>query len=177
MNRIAAVLLAVAIAPAIGCRSPAGDPSRIWGEDFETACDGTPCGWEQIDGPEGAVRWVETIPGDHGLELTGDVTVASAPAMAMGNSGSFLSMRATARCDSGSRLEVRVSIVDTSESRVSLDGTLRPPATWETATDPALLSPDLTLTTGSVDRIGGVAVRKTGPGKCEIDRLALRIGI
>ena len=65
------VALALACAATLaGC--PPDAPELFWDEEFESTCDGTPCGWLVGAGPVGSVTWVETLPGEHGIAMFGD---------------------------------------------------------------------------------------------------------
>lgn len=169
------ILTAALLGSLAGCGVPE-DPFVLFEEDFEVACDGTPCGWAQIAGPEGSARYVETLPGDHGLELIGDdVTVR-------GGSGELtpafyvqLAARAIARCDPGSALDVRTTIEVRSGAVVTFEASFVPRSDWsERLADETLVPIDPVPPPWEPTRVLGVSVRKTGAGSCELDYLAVR---
>lgn len=165
-------LALAALIGALACE-PEPFPSRPFYEDFETACDGTPCGWERSDGEASQAIWVESIhPGEHALRLTGEVTVrgpGADPDVPSTFSGTSLAVRVVARCDPGDTLAVDVLAIDASGGRHEMRSVINPESEWtRVATGSA--------TTGSfIDggRISAVIVRKNGPGVCEIGEIVI----
>jgi hypothetical protein len=136
---------------------------RVYYEDFEgELCDGAPCGWARSSGTAEQARWVETIhPGEHGLALTGDVTVRG-PGSAATVFGPSILLQMVVRCDEGSRLGVDVVISDELGSR-SLGVDAFAPTEWD----------EVSVTLGSGGEIGSstitaIVFTKTGSGTCEI---------
>jgi len=166
MRSLAAALLVLA-----GC----GGPGRIvpYEEDFETLCDGTPCGWVQTLGPPGAVSYLETIPGDHGLSFTGDGVVARGGARTLASVSLLEIAEVSGRCDDGSSLELRISVIDETGVAATLEAVSMPGAEWSIPEPIPLSAPPGRLP--GVREVVGVLVRKLGPGACEIDRLVLDV--
>lgn len=170
-TRLAALLLACALS---GCPAPE-DETVFFEEDFETTCEGTPCGWTQITGPDDAARYVETLPGDHGLELVGDdVTVRGATDEAVNVFSDQLAVRAVARCDAGALLDVRAAVEVRGGRTATFEASILPSSTWSSALPDETLRPLDLPAPWELTRVLGVSVRKTGTGSCEIDYLALR---
>lgn len=171
-----AILLAL-LAPAC---SGTPDPDLVYIEDFESLCDGTPCGWVQSGGPDDAARYAETVPGDHGLELLGDDVFVRGPvpdALSRARFADRIAVRMSARCDFGSSLEVRVTIEEPAPvMRVMTFGKeVVPEDAWTNPLPDATLDP-LEASPGpwQIQRVLGVSVLKRGAGSCEIDYLAIR---
>lgn len=171
-SRIALLVVAGAIA---GCDTPE-DPFVLHEEDFETVCAGTPCGWAQITGPDDAVRYVETLPGDHGLELVGDdVTVRGGPGEIPPDFYQQLSARLVARCDPGAVLDVRATFELRDRRTVTFEASFGPPSDWSAVLPDESLRPvDPVPPPWELTRVLGVSLRKTGAGSCEVDYVALR---
>lgn len=161
--------------------APAPDPEMFLEEDFETLCDGVPCGWVRSGGPEDGARWIETIPGDHGLLLEGDgvfVRGPAAPPLATTTLVDVVAVRATARCDSTSSITVRVSIeegVGAEPEFVTFERELLPEAAWREAPMDQTMDPtDGAPRTWALRRVLGISLLKNGPGTCEIDYVGIR---
>ena len=148
-------------------------------EQFESACEGLPCGWTQIAGPAGATRWVTTIhPGEHGLELEGEGVAVRGPTPEMPRSAllfSPLRARAAARCDAGAELQLRVTALSETDSIDIFEGRLDTSTEWGGSlgdvTLDSVTAPDAGPFSARSVRVVGVEVHKTGPGICEIDSL------
>lgn len=146
---------------------PETAPRLMYDEDFETACDGTPCGWVRSEGDADNATWVETIhPGEHGLRLTGDVTVRGPEAgeQARRLAGTAITVNVANRCDLGSTLFVTVVFEDDL-------GQLRD------GREMVVTSPDWTNREVGIDlgmprvvggRVVSVILEKAGSGACEV---------
>ncbi|MGE0786515.1 MAG: hypothetical protein AB7S26_12665 [Sandaracinaceae bacterium] len=100
------------IVSALAC-DPVPAPALMYSEDFESVCDGAPCGWSQRTGEPSQATYVETFhPGEHGLRLSGSVSVRGpeAPEDALRLRGSSVTFEAATRCDLGSFLTATVVI-------------------------------------------------------------------
>jgi hypothetical protein len=168
--------VSLGIALLSGCPTPI-DEDLLYREDFETLCDGTPCDWVQSGGAEGNVRWIETVPGDHGLELIGDgVSVrGSGPGeLARATIADRIAVRTVARCDVGSSIEIRVT-VGTTDAILTFDAEIVPESTWSMAHPDETLDPtEPTTPPWTISRIAGVSLLKHGEGRCELDFLGVR---
>lgn len=168
------LVVAAALVIGLACQ-PDAFPDRLFLDDFETLCDGVPCGWEQTGGDAGRARWVETIhPGEHALELTDEVTVRRTnitPPPDLLLATSTIGVRAAVVCEEAARLELVILLAEgsgaTREESVSLSsfGT-----EWET------LSPVLMLSGVVSDpAVRAVILRKTGAGRCRIGELVIDV--
>lgn len=176
--RAIGIACAVALAGALAGCPGRGVGDAIYVEEFEELCEGTPCGWSQSGGPDESARYVETLPGDHGLELIGDgVTVRGGPgeALASPRFASTIAARAIARCDLGSSIEVRVS-VELADGRPLTFGTeIVPDDSWERLLPDQGMNPlEPIPLPWRIARVLGVAILKRGTGTCEIDYLLFR---
>ncbi|AKF08461.1 hypothetical protein [Sandaracinus amylolyticus] len=174
MRRV--IVIASLAASLVGCPAP-DDESAIYVEDFETTCDGTPCGWAQITGAEDGASYVETLPGDHGLQLVGrDVTVRGGTDEASQSMISTqLLARANARCDLGSHLVMRATIALQDANTLTYEAELVPDVTWTSATrDQNMRVVEVASPPWQIERVLGVSLRKEGDGSCEVDYLAIR---
>lgn len=157
--------------------APMVDP--MFQEQFESVCAGTPCGWTQIAGPGGAVRWVSTIhPAEHGIALDGDGVAARGPTPVMPRTAAVFGLfraRAAARCDEGAELMLRVVAQNETDAVDIFEGRAAAASDWsEGGTDIVLDSvtrPDAGPFTTRTIRVVGVEIHKIGPGTCEIGSL------
>lgn len=180
-ERVATRALVAAMLCAIACRQGTGEDPPFYLEDFESQCDGLPCGWEQIEGDRGQSRYVETIhPGEHGVELRGEGVTIRGEAMVEGTvSVSFSTVQAlvVARCDRGDALTIRLAVVDLSSGAIdTMVGAVSPAEDWEetptvSLTGTGALSP--MSITGPNLRFTGITVSKTGTGACQISEIAI----
>lgn len=169
MSRVhtrAAWVVVIMFVAMIACEPEEGR-RLAYDEDFETACDGVPCGWTRTDGEASQATWIETIhPGEHALRLSGEVTVRGPEATeeARRLSQSNATVYVANRCDLGNSLFVTV-VVETDE------GMLRDSREMVTT------SPDWTnrvtrLQFGEPRIVGGrvvsVILEKEGAGECEV---------
>jgi hypothetical protein len=173
----AGIALALALGAA-GCE-PRSDPFALYVEDFETVCDGSPCGWFQSSGEDERAVYVETLPGDHGIELIGDGVAVRSEA---GEPLEFrvftaaLAVRLVARCDALSTLELRTTVELTDTTTVTLGREIVPEDTWSSLLPDQTLNPlDPVPTPWSIRRVLGVSILKHGTGSCEIDFLSIRV--
>lgn len=173
-RRLAGQRLAWAIVGAlvgfVACRpEPA---ARIHEEDFETLCDGVPCGWERTSGRADQATWIETIhPGEHGLRLEGETSVRGPGGPPLPSfDPRFLSLALTARCDAGSSLRVEVAITDDAGDTFFGFAIVTPAAEWEPPV-PVTLTTDILR--ANATRVMAVGISKTGEGVCEVSELAI----
>ncbi len=163
-----AVLFVVVLA-AVAC-----DPDRVthfYEEHFEGICytDGGVepfCGWERSSGEPGQATLVETVhPGEHALQLTGNVTVRGPGSNAI-SSGGNLVLRIAVRCDLGSTLMSDVVVNDTTGSRTFSNSLIASPEWAETCGF---------LGRGSLSnaRIVAFVFTKTGSGSCEMSDIVV----
>ncbi len=154
--------------------APEDLPPRFYREDFETLCEGVPCGWSRTTGNDDQAIWVETIhPGEHGLRLTGEVSVRGAGAM--GEEPVLvgaMQVQLDARCDLGSELRVDLVVADELGNQVTGSAAFAPPAEWEAPliAPPSFASAPLS---GTVSRVVAIGIAKTGAGACEISDVAI----
>ncbi|GAB5541019.1 MAG: hypothetical protein RLO52_42550 [Sandaracinaceae bacterium] len=151
-------------------------PERAYHEEFETLCDGTPCGWEISRGDPDQATWVTTLhPGEHGLRLSGEVTVRGPGAMEEAPDviqRMNPSLHVAARCDSGSRLQITVLATD--RAGVPARASAELPANTDWSGDATVL---LMLDAVVVDaRVTAVVIEKTGTGSCEISEITIDDG-
>lgn len=166
---------ALGIAAYAACADP--PPPTIYFEDFETLCDGTPCGWGRTSGDETQATWVETIhEGDHGLRLSGEVMVQSEEVAV--DDGGFVSnvmLHAPARCDAGSSVRVDIVVSDSFGARYTGRVQLAAFPNWGEA------PPDqqvgwVDAVPGNIASVVAIAITKEGLGACEISSIMLTDG-
>jgi hypothetical protein len=149
-------------------------PIRFYEDDFETLCDGTPCGWERTSGDESQATWVETIhPGEHGLRLEGQASVRGTNAAATTGARvdvETLSVELTARCDLGSELQVDLVLEDELGDTFVARALAVPEAGWSPPLGAMVVAE---LPGVGVTRVAAVGIAKTGPGVCEISAIAI----
>lgn len=167
----------VALLLAVMACAPEDEPPRFYREDFETLCDGAPCGWQRIVGEPDQAVWVETIhPGEHGLRLVGDVTVRGPGTMATDDPivTAALALQLAARCDLGSSLRVDVVLADPFGAQFSgtTSPALAPAAEW---TEPTIVFPTFGGAPPSdfASRVVAIGITKAGAGACEISDIAI----
>jgi hypothetical protein len=166
-------LLVATLLAMLAC-DPDLPPTRFYDEDFETLCDGTPCGWERTSGDETQATWIETIhPGEHGLRLEGQASVRGTNAGATTGDAfavETLSVELTARCDLGSQLRVDLVLADEFGETFIASALAAPEAAWSPP-------PGVTVVTDAfaarAARVTAVGIAKTGPGACEISAIAI----
>ncbi len=183
MRRLAVLLGVAMLALVASCGGPAGQ--ALWRDDFETVCGGSPCGWTQVAGPAGAVTWVETVPSEHGLELSGDGVAISrmAPGDEVIGSDPVIDSagrpgvhaHVVARCDPGSTLTLIVTLQNVAGGPpMDVSGNATYPSSWDgTRTTFDLFPTDPSNAMAQFVDILGVVFHKQGPGLCEVDYVSL----
>lgn len=174
MSSRRAVWLGVAVLLAMIACDPRTFPDRAYHEEFETLCEGTPCGWEISRGEPGQATWITSLhPGEHALRLTGDVTVrgpgAGPDATDVLQSTGAIGHVAS-RCDPGSRLQVTVLVVDRAgiPTRTTFEV---PSGDWSE------LALGLAFDNPIVDaRVTAIVIEKTGVGSCDVAEIVLDQG-
>lgn len=151
-------------------------PERAYHEEFETLCDGTPCGWEVSRGDPSQATWVTTLhPGEHALRLTGEVIVRGPGAMEEAPDAIQLvapSLHVAARCDAGSRLQLTVLATDRAGVPARASVEVPTDTEWSGASIVSLM-----LDTTVVDaRVTAVVIEKTGTGSCEVAEITIDDG-
>jgi hypothetical protein len=149
------------------CSDP--PPPTIYYEDFESLCEGVPCGWERTRGEEAQATWIETIhEGEHGLRLSGEVTVHG-PATIVEDDGFLgtLTLHTAARCDAGSGLRIDLVFADAFGGRYNGFAQLGALPEWTDEVDVRTLAWESTMP-GTITDVLGVTITKTGEGACEI---------
>lgn len=176
LPRALAWLVLGAAAASAGCRG--ADSVSLFRDDFESVCGGAPCGWSQVAGPAGAARYVESVPGEHGIELSGEGVAVSrlVPGDDLEGADPVDSLEAhvVARCDARSTVTVIVTLQGISTSApIDVTGTATFPPRWDGSriTFP-LLTTSVTPSSQFID-IVSVVLHKEGPGTCEVDYVSL----
>jgi hypothetical protein len=174
--RLAPFALALFLVALSGCGGH--DWAGLWREEFETTCDGSPCGWTQVAGPAGAATWIETGPSEHGVRLDGTAAIATtAPGDEVIGSDSLRTMRGhmVARCDAGAQLTLIVSVQDLAGGTpIDTAGSATFPSEWDgTRTTFDLFIDDPVNTNAQYTDILNVVIHKEGRGACEIDYVSL----
>jgi hypothetical protein len=176
---VKAALLALALACIAGC---VDHPHvALFREDFESVCNGAPCGWTQIAGPAGAASYVETLPSEHGVELVGDGvaiarTVTGANASTNGAADQIdatLRAHVVARCDPGATVTVIATLLGAGTS-IDVEGGATYPPTWDGSRIVFMLLPvEPTNAGASFTSVVRVVLHKQGAGACEVDYVSL----
>ena len=147
----------------------------VYRDGFEELCEGVPCGWTQIAGPEGAAVSSESLPGERGIMLVGDGVAIRGEAREPFDfvvTAQQLAVVMAARCDAGASIDVRVVVEELGMGDTTWGDAVTPPPEW-TAPTIATLTRDPLDSSGfvSVQQVLGVLLQKNGPGACEIDEL------
>lgn len=166
-RRLASVWLVLGVIVAgYACEPDRRVPTYL--EDFEgELCDGAPCDWSRTSGTPGQARYVETIhPGEHALQLTGEVNVRG-PGNDVVLPGPNVRVRMTVRCDAGSQMTLGIIISDELGTRPLRFEAFAPTVWTET-----------TVTVGgggeiAMSRLAAIEVTKTGSGSCEIAEIMI----
>ena len=162
---------AVALAIGLGACGPDEPRPHVYFEDFETECDGAPCGWERSAGDADQATWIETIhPGEHALRFVGEVTVrgpAAPPMSRLATSGAIFATL-VARCDVGSALAMDVVLNDATLGAVVARASIVAREEWDTV-DVAMMT-DGAFTSATVS---AVVITKSGGGACEIGEIVI----
>jgi len=137
-------------------------------------CAGVPCGWTRVAGPEEGARWGQSLPGEHGLHLSGDgvvVRIEPASELPFSMTDTQLALDLIARCDLGATLTVEIGATDTSGASLGLEPMpLNILTTWTERRPNALT---LGGTGASLRSIDSITVAKSGTGVCEIDWIGI----
>lgn len=166
--------MAASLALALGaCQPPVSD--YLWSDDLEgPLCDGAPCGWERLAGPAEGATWAESLPGEHGLVLSGPgVVVGIEPALLLGlsTSDTTLVVDVIARCDIGSSLTMEVGATeDFTGTVVAYTPTVNVLTLWTNRRPNAVT---LGGTGQALRSIDSIRFTKSGSGQCEIDFVGL----
>ncbi len=111
--------------------------TNYYDEQFETVCDGAPCGWARTSGEPEQAHWISTIhPAIHGIRLSGDVSIRGPGGMGpSGHDPASLYARMTARCDEGNQL--RIDVLFSDSNGVTYTATVRtaPAQSWGATDD------------------------------------------
>lgn len=164
-------MLVAALVAMIACGPDELEPPFYF-EDFETLCEGVPCGWERTSGDASQVTWVETIhAGEHGLRLDGTASVrgpGSEP------TGAFpldsLSLDLTARCDAGSVLEIDLVLADEAGRPFSASALAAPAEEWSRS---GALEITAETALANATRVMAIGITKTGAGACEVSDIVV----
>jgi hypothetical protein len=178
VSRLALSLaLTLSLASVAGCTADASLP--LWRDGFETTCDGAPCGWTQVAGTAGAVTWIETVPGEHGVHMAGDGVAISRDVtdenLPFQDSVDTLEGHFVARCDRGAHLTLLVSLQNASGGMpIDTSGTAPIPETFDgSRVTFGLFASDPALTSAQFSGVLGVVIHKEGPGACDVDYVSL----
>jgi hypothetical protein len=168
------VWIAVAIAIAFVACEPEDAPDPIYLESYEeTDENGLPLGWERTSGGPENAAYVETIhPGEHGIRLSGEVTVRG-PGGEMRElpAEPDLLLHLSARCDLDSGLRVDVVLLDELGGLHTASAMPNPPDEWEMV-DTLMIEID-DGTTLNIVGVSAIGIAKTGIGDCEISELII----
>jgi hypothetical protein len=163
--------IVVFVVAAVACEDSAR--TALYWEDFESVCDGAPCGWERLRGDANQAIWVETLhAGEHGLALTGEVAVRGPGSETVEPvSAVILNVSVMGRCDAGSELEIDLALEDTFGASHIATAAPEMSSEWRPAVT-TLLRFERSPPVGVV-RVTQIGVRKTGRGSCEITDLVV----
>jgi hypothetical protein len=169
---IGCALIGSAVLP--GCGSPV---RYVFVDGLETPCDGAPCGWTVQSPTPGAARWNETLPGEHGVLLTGNpmAIVRDMTGVELEEaSASGLTVELASRCDGEAELEVEIGVESLASGEIErLSATFpNPPSTWDGTLDARALTAASGGTSFFRD-IVSLRIVKTGAGTCEVDYIGI----
>ncbi len=181
MNALTHSRLAVAISLFCVAGCGGGDfAPRILFEDFETLCDGVPCGWTLTDGDPANVEYVETIhPGVHGFALSEETTLNGPGGEVIPFAGlAFGSLQAevSVRCDDpDARLIIRALGESSARTAPELfEGETFGSDAWGRYRISLVGSRGVDAPISGMDfQILSLALAKRGPGTCVIDTLEI----
>lgn len=145
--------------------------TRFFVEDFETLCDGAPCGWERSAGAEGDVTYVSTIhPGIHGLRLRNTVSARGPGGPARLLEGDLFSS-VTATCDPGATLDITVVV----SSELGGITTYSSPLFFGDGDDFQRIETPIRVDgfIGQTVTVQAVILEKRGSGTCTVDDVLL----
>lgn len=170
---VGTILCATALALVPGCGS---DVRYVFVEGFEAPCDGAPCGWTVQSPTPGAARWNETLPGEHGVLMTGNPMAIARDVEGVEldeASGSTLTAELAARCDGDVELVVELGVESLASGAIELMvASFSPPSTWDGSLDARTLTAASGGTSFFRD-IVSIRIIKTGDGACEVDYLGI----
>lgn len=150
--------------------------SYVFLDDLEgPLCDGAPCGWTRVAGPDDGARWGESLPGEHGLHLSGNgVVVRIEPAVMLDFSmtDNQLALDLIARCDPGSTITVEIGATGAfGGGTVGLEPMpLNILTSWTERRPNAVSLGSMGTSIGSIDSI---TIAKSGDGLCELDWIGI----
>jgi hypothetical protein len=176
-SALAGCVALAALASVSGCNTT--DATPLWRDDFESVCDGAPCGWTQVAGPAGAAVWIETAAGEHGAQMTGPgVAIARTAAgdeVIGSDPVSSLKAHVVARCDTGSQLTLIVTVQNVAGGApIDVSGSATFPSTWDgSRTTFDLFADDGANSSAQFVDILDVVLHKEGTGTCEVDYVSL----
>jgi hypothetical protein len=173
-TRLALGLAGAAVALGLAACGPF-DSTYAWSDDFEgPLCAGAPCGWSRLAGPAEGARWGETLPGEHGLVLSGNgVIVSVEPALTVVNGTSDFNvvLDLIARCDLGSTLAVEIGTTeDFTGELLEYEPMLNVLTSWSSP------RPNASRLGNGIDNlrsIDTITISKSGDGVCEVDFVGL----
>lgn len=176
MSRVWLLALSLLLLP-----SCSNDPTYAFVESFEEVCDGVPCGWQLQAGSTGSATYNETLPGEHGLLLSGGpmAILRDLPGVELASNSyttDAIVVDVAARCPDFDALtfEVTVELLASGELEV-LTGTVSPSGSWDGTLDVV----GLTSASGGFGELFGdvvsIRILKTTTGTCELDYVALRM--
>ena len=168
-NCLALALGACAVSASLPGCGPFESP-YAWSDDFEgPLCAGAPCGWSRVAGPADGARWGETLPGEHGLILSGEgVTVLVEPELDLGGFSDFgVALDVIARGDLGAALSVEMAAT---ESRLGTIRSLTPAIVTRTLWSQGRANATRLGGSGdSLRSLDAITFAKSGAGVCEIN--------
>lgn len=173
MNRRVAAIAALALLQA-GCPTFAND-NYVYREGFQSCPTG--CGWERVSGAAGDVTIGETLPGERGLHLRGDVAVTHAlmvvPSASFQAGPSNFALDLIARCDLGSELQVQISATTNMGEPQAFQPLAQTSQTWTGRRPPLEIFPSGVFPEPVISSLDNILILKTGPGVCEIDEVGI----
>lgn len=156
------------------------DDGYLYREGFQDCPTG--CGWMRIAGEADNVIIADTLHGERGLQLRGEVTVSHTlegvmldPARRI--TGTRLALDAIARCDVGARIDVQIAGTDEMGAPLAFDPIVSIEPSWDrprprfsalrgfASDDPVVISLD------------SIVITKTGNGVCEVDELGILVDV
>ncbi len=166
--------LALALLTIAGCpRFEEGD--YVFLDELEgPLCSGVPCGWTRVAGSDDSARWAESLPGEHGLHLSGNgvvVRVEPAVELPFTMSDNQLALDLIVRCDPDSTVTVEIGSTDSTGAVLGLEPTPLNILTSWTERRPNAVT--LGATGTSLSSIDSITIAKSGDGRCELDWIGI----